>query len=106
MAANCGKGSSADNDGDVEETPGKHEHVPNNSLSLSRLHNLLDGMAKDAKNENSKEGDDDNEDDMDPEDEAHAKATHQSPQMKHALQVATELWPRRKEFVGQIQCSK
>ena len=98
MAACCG--TSSRNDDMAEPTQRGTEGLPDNSVSLGRVHRLLDSLSlKDAKaarcvqSSSAKDADVDEDSGKEAE-KANEKALHRTQQMKTALQVTAALWDR------------
>ena len=100
MAACCGTTKSHDNEEEPNEGPGIQHNIPNNTLPLERVHNILDRMSameprapkakKRKKSEEEEEKKEVEEDDY----EAASRALQQSEVVSTAMQVTARLWSR------------
>jgi hypothetical protein len=90
MAACCGR-SKGDLDASGEQDPQVEvlKEMPPNSLSLGRVHGILDRMSnsKDA-SKVGREVEEEEEEDVD------ERALRQSSQVRNSMQMAAKLWPR------------
>ena len=92
MAASCGKSHAQHDNENADKDTDQKPNSQSNNVSLARIHRLLDGMAEDDEKKTPEATMRDDEDTMNLEDEAHAEASRQSEQMRHALHVMSQLW--------------
>ena len=100
MAACCGTTKNHDNEDEPNEGFGKQHNIPNNTLPLERVHNILDRMSamesrapkakKRKKSEEEEEKKEVEEDDY----EAASRALQQSEVVSTAMQMTARLWSR------------
>eukprot|EP00973_Karenia_brevis_P039307 5427692-Karenia_brevis.AAC.1 len=91
MAACCGRSKSDSHyDDDVNQSK-PVDVIPKNDIPLSRIHNLLDGMAKDKDAKNEDANDDLENPSDDEQGRAHQQALKQSEQMLNAMTTTSKL---------------
>ena len=101
MAACCGTTKNHDNEDEPDEGPGKHHNIPDNTLPLERVHNILDRMsamesrAPKAKTRKRSEEEEEEKKEVEEDDfEAASRALQQSEVVSTAMQMTARLWSR------------